>query len=101
MIGLFFEVTPLEKHAENYFNLAALLRPELERSGGVEFIDRYRSIDRPGIIFSHQWWADEEALVRWRQHTHELVWSSGTSFLLQGSIVDRFSLRAREQSRAK
>ena len=78
MIGLFFEVTPLEGHAEHYFNLAAALRPELERSGGVEFIDRYRSIDRPDVILSHQWWADEEALVRWRHHTqHRAIQRAG------------------------
>ena len=78
MIGLFFEVTPLQGHVENYFNLAALLRPELERSGGVEFIDRYRSIDRPEVILSHQWWVDEEALVRWRQHTqHRAIQRAG------------------------
>ncbi|HET7886567.1 MAG TPA: antibiotic biosynthesis monooxygenase [Bradyrhizobium sp.] len=78
MIGLFFEVTPLQGHAENYFNLAALLRPELERSGGVEFIDRYRSIDRPGVILSHQWWADEQALIRWREHAqHRAIQRAG------------------------
>src|SRR5579871_6298183 len=78
MIGLFFEVIPLEGHAERYFELAATLRPELERSGGVLFIDRYISIDRPGVILSHQWWADDEALVRWRQHTqHRAIQRAG------------------------
>jgi heme-degrading monooxygenase HmoA len=41
----------------------------LERSGGVLFIDRYTSVDRPDVILSHQWWADEESLIRWRAHT--------------------------------
>jgi heme-degrading monooxygenase HmoA len=69
MIGLFFEVTPLDDHAASrYFELAAFLRPELEKSGGVLFIDRYASLERPGVILSHQWWEDEKALVRWRQH---------------------------------
>ena len=68
MIGLFFEVMPLEGHAAHYFDLAAALRPELERSGGVLFIDRYISADRPEVVLSHQWWADEESLVRWRQN---------------------------------
>ena len=70
MIGLFFEVVPLDDgHASRYFELAAFLRPELDKSGGVLFIDRYTSLDRPGVILSHQWWEDEEALVRWRQHS--------------------------------
>jgi heme-degrading monooxygenase HmoA len=78
MIGLFFEVTPRDGHAENYFDLAAALKPELERSGGVVFIDRYRSVDRPNVILSHQWWADEEALVRWRGHAqHQAIQRAG------------------------
>ena len=37
MIGLFFEVIPREGHAQRYFELAAALRPELERSGGAQY----------------------------------------------------------------
>jgi heme-degrading monooxygenase HmoA len=78
MIGLFFEVIPLEGHASRYFELAAALRPELERSGGVLFIDRYASADRPGVILSHQWWADEDSLIRWRAHTqHRAIQRAG------------------------
>jgi heme-degrading monooxygenase HmoA len=78
MIGLFFEVIPLEGHASRYFELAAALRPELERSGGVLFIDRYTSADRPGVILSHQWWADEDSLIRWRAHTqHRAIQRAG------------------------
>lgn len=78
MIGLFFEVIPLEGHAPRYFELAAALRPELERSGGVLFIDRYTSMDRPSVILSHQWWADEDSLIRWRGHTqHRAIQRAG------------------------
>jgi heme-degrading monooxygenase HmoA len=78
MIGLFFEVTPLEGHASRYFELAAVLKPELERSGGVLFIDRYTSASRSDVILSHQWWADEESLIRWRQHTqHRAIQRAG------------------------
>jgi heme-degrading monooxygenase HmoA len=78
MIGLFFEVIPLEGHAARYFELAAALRPELDQSGGVLFIDRYTSVDRPDVVLSHQWWADEEALIRWRQHgQHRAIQRAG------------------------
>jgi heme-degrading monooxygenase HmoA len=78
MIGLFFEVIPLEGHASRYFELAAALRPELERSGGVLFIDRYTSVDRSDVILSHQWWADEESLIRWRAHSqHRAIQRAG------------------------
>jgi heme-degrading monooxygenase HmoA len=78
MIGLFFEVHPLEGHASRYFELAAFLKPELEKSGGVLFIDRYMSISRPEIVLSHQWWADEESLIRWRENVkHRSIQQAG------------------------
>ena len=78
MVGLFFEVNPLEGHASRYFELAAFLKPELERSGGVLFADRYIGVDRPEVILSHQWWEDEAALIRWREHTqHRAIQLAG------------------------
>jgi heme-degrading monooxygenase HmoA len=79
MIGLFFEVTPRDAgHASRYFELAAALKPELDRNGGVLFADRYTSLDRQGVVLSHQWWEDEEALIRWRQHTqHRAIQRAG------------------------
>jgi heme-degrading monooxygenase HmoA len=78
MIGLFFEVIPMDGHASSYFELAAGLKPELERNGGVLFIDRYISTDRPDVILSHQWWVDEDALIRWRQNAkHRVIQRAG------------------------
>ncbi len=78
MIGLFFEVTPREGHMARYFELAAFLKPELERNGGLLFIDRYTSLDRSGLVLSHQWWADEDSLIRWRENTqHRAIQRAG------------------------
>ena len=78
MIGLFFEVIPRDGHASRYFELAAALKPELDRNGGVLFIDRYTSLDRPDVLLSHQWWDSEEALVRWRQNgQHSAIQRAG------------------------
>ena len=78
MMGLFFEVTPLEGHASRYFELAAFLKPELEKNGGVLFIDRYASLDRPSVVLSHQWWVDEGALIRWRENAqHRAIQRAG------------------------
>jgi hypothetical protein len=36
------------------------------------------SVDRPDVILSHQWWADEESLIRWRAHTqHRAIQRAG------------------------
>ncbi|MGE0769098.1 MAG: antibiotic biosynthesis monooxygenase [Hyphomicrobiaceae bacterium] len=66
MIALFFEVTPKPGQDERYLDIAGGLRPELEASGGVLFLDRYKSHTRPRTLLSHQIWADEASLARWR-----------------------------------
>jgi len=66
MIALFFEVTPRPGEESRYLEIAGGLRPELEASGGCRFIDRFRSLTRPRTMLSHQLWADEASLVRWR-----------------------------------
>lgn len=70
MLLLLFEVTPRDGHVEEYLEIAARLRPELDALGGCLFIDRYRSLARPRTLLSCQVWRDEAALTRWRVH-HE------------------------------
>ena len=78
MIGLFFEVEPLAGHADRYFELAAHLRPELDKNPGLLFIDRYSSLDRPGLVLSHSWWDTETSLIAWREHTgHRAIQRAG------------------------
>ena len=69
MHALFFEVTPRPGHEDHYFKIAAVLRPILEQNKGLIFIDRYKSLARPGTILSHSLWKDEASLVKWRNDT--------------------------------
>ena len=66
MIGLFFEVTPRPGHEQAYFDIAAGLRPQLEKNPGLMFIDRFKSLTRPRIVLSHSHWRDEASLAGWR-----------------------------------
>ena len=68
MIALFFEVLPKPGHEGTYLEMAAKLKPALDESGGLLFLDRSRSAIRPGWFLSHQFWRDEAAMVRWRAH---------------------------------
>ena len=68
MIGLFFEVLPKDGRTDEYLERAARLRTELAKNAGLRFIDRYRSRQRPGVILSHQLWADEASLIAWREN---------------------------------
>lgn len=68
MIGLFFEVQTKPGHRDQYLDLAASLKPDLEAMGGCLFIDRFRSLSRENLLLSHQIWQDEGALTAWRAH---------------------------------
>jgi heme-degrading monooxygenase HmoA len=68
MIGLFFEVQTREGHRDQYLDLAASLKPALEKMGGCLFIDRFKSLTREHLLLSYQIWQDEGALTAWRVH---------------------------------
>lgn len=67
MLALIFEVKPGPSQLDRYLGLAAQLRPELDRSGGCLFLDRFRNLERPGWFLSFQLWQDEAAMSAWRQ----------------------------------
>ncbi len=73
MIGLFFEVMPRPGHEQAYFDIAAGLRPELDKNPGLMFIDRFKSLIRPRIVLSHSHWRDEASLAGWRTHAKHHV----------------------------
>ena len=57
MLALFFEVCPRADGGwDRYLAIAAGLRPLLAEQEGLLFIDRYRSLLRPGTILSHSLW---------------------------------------------
>ena len=89
MIALFFEVTPRPGQDNRYLEIAAGLKPELERSGGVVFLDRFRSLTRPRVLLSHQIWRDEASLARWRaNHRHYGAQAAGRT-----AVFDDYRLR--------
>ena len=69
MHALLFEMKPREGHEDHYFRHAAALRPLLEQQDGLIFIDRFKSLTRPGVILSHSLWRDEASLAKWRTNT--------------------------------
>ncbi len=70
MHALLFEMKPRDGHEEHYFRHAAALRPRLEQHDGLIYIDRFKSLVRPGVILSHSMWRDEASLAKWRTDTH-------------------------------
>lgn len=66
MLAVVFEVTPLPDRAQRYFDIAAALRPELERIDGFISVERFQSLTRPGVYLSLSYWRDEQAILAWR-----------------------------------
>jgi len=68
MFAVIFEVEPAAGREQDYLDLAAALKPELEKIDGFVSIERFASLTKPGKILSLSFWRDEAAIVRWRQH---------------------------------
>ena len=66
MIAVIFEVAPHPDARGAYLDMAASLRPHLERIDGFISIERFESLTLPGRILSLSFWRDEEAVARWR-----------------------------------
>ena len=68
MHAVIFEVVPEPERRQDYLDIAAKLRPELEKIDGFVSIERFESLTRPGKILSLSFWRDEAAVARWRRH---------------------------------
>ncbi len=68
MIAVIFEVTPHEGRADDYFDLAVSLKPELERIDGFISVERFQSTTNPNKYVSLSFWRDEAAVAAWRAH---------------------------------
>ncbi len=66
MIAVIFEFTPAEGRKQDYFDLVAELKPELDRAEGFISIERFESITAPGKFVSLQFWRDEASVAQRR-----------------------------------
>ncbi len=78
MIAVIFEVIPHEGRAEDYFDLAAALTPEVEGIDGFISVERFQSTTDPNKYVSLSFWRDEAAVAAWRAHAgHGLAQKRG------------------------
>jgi len=66
MIAVIFEVWPKPEHRQEYFDLAAELRPILETIDGFISVERFESLTEKGKILSLSLFRDEDAVTAWR-----------------------------------
>jgi heme-degrading monooxygenase HmoA len=68
MLAVIFEVEMNSGEDQRYFDLAAELRPELQKIDGFISVERFRSLTNDGKYVSLSFWRDEDAVRRWREH---------------------------------
>jgi heme-degrading monooxygenase HmoA len=78
MIAVIFEVWPKPERKQNYLDIAAELRPLLEKIDGFISIERFESLSAPGKILSLSFFRDEAAVEAWRRtNAHRLAQAKG------------------------
>ena len=70
MIAVIFEVWPADGRKQTYLDIAAELKPELERIDGFISIERFQSLGDETKILSLSFWRDEAAVAAWRNTEH-------------------------------
>ena len=104
MIAVIFEFTPADGRKQDYFDLVAGLKPELEKAEGFLSIERFESITVPGRFLSLQFWRDEECIRKWRNlRQHREAQAKGRGGVFSGyrlriaSVIRDYTMEDRAQ----
>ena len=102
MIAVIFEVWAADRDA--YLDIAADLRPILEKMDGFLSIERFESLSDKGKILSLSFWRDEEAVKAWRnQPEHRMAQKAGRGGIFRdyrlrvASVLRDYGMDEREQ----
>jgi len=105
MIAVIFEVIPAPGRKQEYLDIAAALRPELEKQDGFISIERFASLTNEGKVLSLSFWRDEEAIRAWRNlDAHRNAQTRGRSGVFSdyrlrvASVVRDYGLRERDEA---
>jgi heme-degrading monooxygenase HmoA len=95
MIAVIFEVWPTSGRKEDYLEIAAALRPRLEKIDGFISVERFQSITEPEKMLSLSFFRDEEAVKAWRNtEEHRAAQKTGRS-----EVFSNYRLRIAEVAR--
>jgi heme-degrading monooxygenase HmoA len=105
MIAVIFEVWPKSDKKQKYLDVAAALRPILERIDGFISIERFESLTEPGKILSLSFFRDEAAVAAWRNiEDHRRAQELGRKDIFANyrlrvaSVIRDYGMQQREQS---
>ena len=92
MIAVIFEVVLKPARAPRYFDLAAALRPELERVDGFISVERFESMTTENKYVSLSFWRDRAAVEAWYRHGgHRAAQEEG-----RDSVFEDYRIRVAE-----
>jgi heme-degrading monooxygenase HmoA len=95
MLAVIFEVSIAEGRKEEYLDIAAKLKPQLETIDGFISIERFTSLSEEGKLLSLSFWRDEEAIEAWRNlESHRFAQEKG-----RGGVFEDYRLRVADVSR--
>ena len=105
MIAVIFEVQPAAGKAAEYFEVAASLRPALEKLDGFISIERFESVTTRGKFVSISFWRDEAAVAAWRNvEGHRIAQAKGRAGIFAdyrirvASVMRDYSMSARDEA---
>lgn len=95
MIAVIFEVKPHKDKYQEYLDIAAELRPQLEEIDGFISIERFSSLVEDGKVLSLSFWRDEKAIQEWRNlESHRHAQQKG-----RNSVFKSYRLRVADVTR--
>jgi heme-degrading monooxygenase HmoA len=107
VIAVIFEVWPADGHKQTYLDIAASLRPELEKIDGFLSIERFQSLSDETKLLSLSFWRDEAAVAAWRNvERHRVAQKRGREGVFRdyhlriGQVVRDYGLTERAQAPA-
>src|SRR6202008_699489 len=90
---------------QEYLDIAAALKPELEKMDGFISIERFASLVNEGKIVSLSFWRDEEAVKRWRNlEQHRIAQARGRAGIFAdyrlrvASVIRDYGLNERAEA---
>jgi heme-degrading monooxygenase HmoA len=105
MIAVIFEVWPKAERKQEYLDIAAKLRPLLEKIDGFISIERFESLSEPGKILSLSFFRDEAAVQAWRATSeHRAAQAKGRREIFANyrlriaGVIRDYGMQEREQA---
>lgn len=105
MVAVIFEAYPAKGKWDEYLDIAAGLRPELNKIDGFISIERFQSVSNPEKVLSLSFWKNEESVLQWRNiELHRQAQAEGRKTIFDdyrlrvATVIRDYGMTAREQA---